>query len=579
MAERTSNGWQNVDDLPDRAELLGTLFLPPVGSSDLSKVFLFNGGPKGATWFRINWDSGYEKLYEPGNTYGSYYEASADGTRLIMKLNGSPDPAHPAGPNPNLYDVSSGTPKMVSLLPDGTVPGCGVESPQPSNPALPDGSPSRSAGWVSADGARVVFPSEGNSCDNRFQLYLRDLTDQSTRLVSAPAISGPTCRAEFIKGVDGAVFFWTQSRLAAGDDAVSNCGETGGGDVYRFDIEDGGLDCITCISPAVHADLPEVQRHSSGRVAVADDGSRVYFRSPNRLLQGAATPGFYRVQVATGNVRFIAPAGSADVGDIANRGEAISPDGSVIIFRSDAAGLNPLHGSNNGGTFQYYRYDDSDRSLVCVSCPSDGSAPVANVPEELVGSVDQAGPNLNPLDERGDFAFVTPTALVSADQNTARGGQGAFAGADVYEWRDGRLFLVTTGSTQWPGSGVIPTISGITPSGHDLFFMAAEQLTADAIDGFTRLYDARVGGGFPAPPAADESCIGAQCPEPPVGQPAPPAGAGAAAFAGPENPKPHFRHRKHRKHHRRHHRRRHHRHHAPNTQKRSQTINSRRTNR
>ena len=54
-------------------------------------------------------------------------------------------------------------------------------------------------------------------------------------------------------------------------------------------------------------------------------------------------------------------------------GNAITPDGSVFVFRSADPSLNSLNGPQNGGTPQYYRYDDNDRSLVCVSCPADGS--------------------------------------------------------------------------------------------------------------------------------------------------------------------------------------------------------------
>ena len=51
------------------------------------------------------------------------------------------------------------------------------------------------------------------------------------------------------------------------------------------------------------------------------------------------------------------------------------------------------------------------------------------------------------LDAVGDFAFTTSTPLVSADQNTARSGQDPSRGDDLYEWRDGRLLLVTDGTS------------------------------------------------------------------------------------------------------------------------------------
>jgi hypothetical protein len=550
LAERTASGWRNVASLPPRDELMGPLWFSPSASGDLQDLILVNLGASGVTSFHIDWGVGFDELYEPGNSYGQLYEASADASRVIMELKGSVDPSHPAGANPHLYDITSGTPEMVSLLPGNVVPACGVKGPEPSERMFPENTIPRSSGWVSPDGSRVVFPSEGNVCDNRYQLYLRDLEAQSTALVSGPAISGPHCHAEFIKSVTDGVFFLTRSKLSADDTALSSCSGSEGNDVYRYDIDTGSLDCITCVSSTFNADLPDGERRPSSKIGVAGDGSRVYFRSPNRLLLGAAAPGFYRVEVSSGNLRYIGPAVNSNMGDVAGEGEAMNSDGSIVIFRSSAAGLNPVNGSNNGGTLQYYRYDDRDRSLVCVSCPQDGGVPIADAPKALIRDLEQAGPNLSPLDEKGDFAFVTATPLVSADENTAGAGQPAHVGADVYEWRDGQLLLVTGGDIQWAGADGprAPGVSGFTPDGRDLFFTAPAQLTFDAMDGFSRLYDARIGGGFPPPPVS-EGCTGAGCPEAPGNPPQAPADVAPAtpSFSGPGDPKPKFHKKKHRK--------------------------------
>jgi hypothetical protein len=136
------------------------------------------------------------------------------------------------------------------------------------------------------------------------------------------------------------------------------------------------------------------------------------------------------------------------------------------------------------------------------------------------------------MSANGILAFATPTALVGADQNTAGVGQDPGRGTDVYEWRDGRLLLVTDGLTNWRGSGS-PTVRGITPSGRDLIFTAATQYTADALDNYTRLYDARIGGGIefpkPPPPCPLEVCQGT-----PKGAPEE-AAPGTGSFAGPGN--------------------------------------------
>ena len=110
------------------------------------------------------------------------------------------------------------------------------------------------------------------------------------------------------------------------------------------------------------------------------------------------------------------------------------------------------------------------------------------------------GANLVPLSDDGEtFAFPTPVSLVPADQNTAGPGQKPNVGMDIYEWRAGRLLLVSDGLTKWLADAP-PAFAGITPSGHDIFFTAAIQYTKDALDGYKRLYDARIGGGFEFPP-------------------------------------------------------------------------------
>ena len=266
-----------------------------------------------------------------------------------------------------------------------------------------------------------------------------------------------------------------------------------------------------------------------GDIAVAEDGSRVYFQSPNRLLPGAPLlsngSSTYRVTLG-GALRWIGgpglPPGETGL-------SAISPSGATGIFVSKAPSVNPLGGlSDNGGTSQYYRYDDEASSLICVSCPLDGSVPRGDLPTP--GSSRASGANTSGLSENGDtVAFVTPTALVNADQNTAGPGQETTVGNDVYEWRDGRPLLISDGLTDWPNRG--PELDGISPSGRDVFFDASAQYTPDALDAYNRLYDARIGGGFefPVPP---KPCPLEVCQGTPKGAPEE-AAPGTGSFAGP----------------------------------------------
>lgn len=542
FSERTPSGWQVKQITPQRSELVGANWEGTLGNDDLSAIVSGNTEytRNEAVVWRFDPFGQPAKLFQlsPQQEYRRTIGLSADGTRTVVLIKGQADPAYPGATGEELYDVSSGAPHLVNLLPGGAVPACGVGSAGPSAYSVPR----QETHWVSPDGSLVFFPSRGDDCHSAPQLYVRDIEAEETKLISGPTVSGPSCGVAFLKGTPDATFFWTQSRLAAQDTAPADCSGSADGDVYRYGLSDGSLECVTCAVAGLDADV-SVSTGSFGAgpadIAVADNGSRVYFSTSTRLLPGAprdGEPGAYRVNVASGDLAYIGP--GSQVGQTTSDGNAITPDGSVLMFRSSGPGLNALGGQQNGGTAQFYRYDDRDRSLICVSCPADGSPPLSGV---------SGGNSAVPVaaSAEGDtVAFTTPTPLVGADLNTAVPGQQAEAGVDAYEWRDGRLLLITDGISDWTKGGM-PQLSGISASGRDIFFLAAAQYTQDALDGYQRLYDARIGGGFefpkPPPPCPLEVCQGT-----PKGAPEE-AAPGTGSFSGPGNASQDHRRKKHRK--------------------------------
>ena len=537
--------WESRSIAPPREELVGNLWREPiVGTPDLSTVFatidsLDVAEERPTAVWSMHPDAPAVEHYRAIppvlsaiQNYSTFtaHGLSADGSLALAILEGgAPDPAQPAaGLQPNIYDVSSGAPRLISLLPGETVAPCGANLG-----GLPTDSPFKvpphSTGWIAADGSHIFFPSKGAACGGASQLYMRDLAAGETKLISGPPLSGAVQSAAFVRGTPEAAFFWTKAVLDPADSGT-------GGDVYRYDIAAEGLECLTCVLPGLPAEVSlQAENAAAESIAVAPDGSRLYFTSPNRLLPGAETPGAYRLEVATGELAYLAP--RIGVGALAGKGNALNPDGSVLIFRSADPALNPLGegGHDNGGSAQYYRYDDRDRSLVCVSCPADGSAPSAEVGQQ-VGYSDAPEVGLTPLSDDGQtFAFVTPTRLVPADQNTAPAGEEPVSGADAYEWRDGRRLLLSDGLSQWVRNGE-PKIAAVGAGGRDVFFHAAARYTPDALDANYRLYDARIGGGFefpqPPPPCPLEVCQGT-----PQGRPDLPA-PGTSDVLGPGNPRP-----------------------------------------
>lgn len=517
-AERTAGGWLNNSLYPKRSQAPGNAWSQPLGRGDLSELYDFNSdvtktGPV-EIWRMMPGDPAQLVLSVPYEQYRGFLETSADGSRVVSVLKGSFDPAHPVGPEyENLYDVTTGVPRMIGLLPDGSVPSCSVQAS--SMLLVPGEASTRPENWITPDGRYAFFGAHpGSNCSGEPGLYVRDLIDSTTIQIAGSA--------SFIRYTDGAAYFATRESLVAG--------YSGGSDVYRYVIDDGDIECLTC-STAAAGEVTYYGQEAPHAIAVSDDGSRIYFISNHRLLQGAATNGIYRLDVPNRALAYVAPGGSqTNAGDYSPFGNAINPDGSVFIFQSENPALSAISGAQNDGLLQDYRYDDSDRSLVCASCPPDGSAPRGRVERGLGG--DSHDPNGGAVDDKGDFFFVTPTPLVSADQNTAPTGQNPNVGDDVYEWRDGQLLLVTDGQTPSIG-GVAPEIVGAAPSGRDVFFTQAAQLTPDAIDAQRRLYDARIGGGFefpqPPPPCSLEACQGTASPPPNDGTPA------SLSFSGPGN--------------------------------------------
>ncbi len=546
FAERTPKGWQTNGIFPKRAEANAPTWGDPTGKRDLSEFVGINYSFTGVTptsW-RMFPDKPAEKVFGiPATEWGSGVTVvSDDASRVAWGLTGPQDPDYPVAPGvEQLYDVTSGEPHLISLMPDGSVPACPIEG----IPTVIQTQQRRK--WITEDGSHAFFGSRGNnSCgSSSSQLYVRDIEAEATDLVSGPPASGLNCEGLFIKSTPGAGFFLTASRLVAEDSTPTSCFAGTGKDVYRYDLGNGSLDCVTCVVSGVDANVNgEGPYFANQYVGVSEDGSHVYFIASSRLVPGAAARGIYRVNVSSQDLDYIGavlPEVAEFAGDSSSRSNAITRDGSSFIFKSSNPRYNALNGQSNGGTNQYYRYDGDDGSIICVSCPQDGGIPIAEVKQGRYGNIvtnTQQGPNTEPLDAKGNFLFTTPTPLVTPDQNTSF--TTPYVGNDVYEWRDGRLLLVSDGLTNWArrlSFGVEeiegPEVAGFTPSGRDAFFTVPAQYTRDALDGFRRVYDARIGGGIefppPPPPCPLEVCQGT-----PKGAPEE-AAPGTRAFSGPSN--------------------------------------------
>jgi len=123
------------------------------------------------------------------------------------------------------------------------------------------------------------------------------------------------------------------------------------------------------------------------------------------------------------------------------------------------------------------------------------------------------------MTSNGDQVFFdTPEALVPQDVNGVR---------DVYEWKEGNVHLISSGTNSHPSFFL-----DSSESGSDVFFATAAGLVPSDTDGGYDVYDARIGGGFPQEPTPSE-CV-TECQGPPVSSPSF-VNPASAAFSGVGN--------------------------------------------
>jgi hypothetical protein len=244
------------------------------------------------------------------------------------------------------------------------------------------------------------------------------------------------------------------------------------------------------------------------------------------------------------NNSHIGPSNTTVLGDMAFVGARATADGSVFMFETDSqlpGGFN-----NAPGYEELYRYDAVANALSCVSCPPTGITPSGDAQfshsDLLSGGIGALSGWLNAArGMSGDGSrvfFDTPDPLVPQDTNTRpteRENNGSIIrtyGRDVYEWQNGRIYLLSS------GTGVKDSLLlDSSPSGNDMFFATTDGLAAGDTDGAYDVYDARIPrpGDIPLPSAVP--CQGDVC----QGPPRVPSLLGTSpseTFSGPGNPTP-----------------------------------------
>lgn len=480
LATRGPNGWSTVGSGPD--------------GSEVEKA-----EPKG-----VSPDQGHQFWQFVGNNYLHYPDGHSEpvgqgslGTDLQVQERlatenlghlifatkaGSAvrlEPAAPAAGTATIYDrTADGTTHVVSLLPGETIPGAG-----------------QNAGFLgaSADGEGVAF-SIGST------IYLRQHDTASYAVTTTPA---------------------AYAGLAAGGGRI-------------FYVKGGNLLAFDAASDAT------VPFSSSGDVTVvnvAADGSSAYFTSPS-VLAGAGPDGTPQAGKENlylseeGQISFVATVTERDVEgdstgnvpveglgmwtDVVGKGQLGSDpsrttaDGGVLLFESRAQ----LTAYDSRGQAEIYRYSARAGTLQCISCSPTLAPPRGKASLQPISQTGQDGVLLRdyslPVNMRADGRrafFQSPDPLVLADTDNLE---------DVYEWEEegvgscreagGCVYLISSGRSTRDNY-----LYAVSDSGDDVFFETADVLLAADPNDTPSIYDARVGGGFPPPPARAGECLGEAC--------------------------------------------------------------------
>ncbi len=421
----------------------------------------------------------------------------------------------------DLYEYAEGSLRQVNVTgssPGVTVGGCGAKivNGDEENGAV------SSAHAVSADGSRVFFEAvPSRNCGEATNLYMR-VSGESTVDIGAYAFRGANADGtevlvEKLSGSTGELFLY----------------ETGSATFKALFSANQGT--------TFH---------------VSEDFNAIYF------IAG----GLYWYDMSSGTLSFIDEASDREPPEI-----KVSADGQQVYFTAEGVGgvpggtFNPERSENYLPT-QVYRFDAAEMVVQCMSCASSfDPAPVLGA---VFGKVGGSG---GILDSRtgyprqqfasgdGDYVFFdTPAALVPGDvdgevepeagSNKELGSPSFSLSSDVYEWRklgvdgcthpQGCLALITNGR-----GGYLNLFLGTDESGRDAFIYTDSRLVPQDQDTAGDIYDARIGGGEPAPPTRPVECEGDACSTPaPAPADATPAsstfsGTGNLAPAAPATPK------------------------------------------
>ena len=527
LSRRTAAGWatRNVSppSTPDIATPIESQWMGMDFTPDLSKGIVLDGDPP----LTADAPAGFESLYVSDIADGGYqFVAESQG----LPYEFADEPVQLGGSSADLSHVVFEKESKLFERVDGAVVAISSEASHTGsgqNIRYFDGA------WhaVSTDGSRVFYTHRENKEEG--QLFVRE--NQSP----AVEVSASQRGTADPNGAKPALFWGANANgsrvLFTSAAELTNDADTGPTDtaanLYEYNVETGVLTDLT----VDHSDANGAG--VAGVVALSEDGSYVYFIADGVLAPAGAagrpTAGQANLYVShEGAVSFIGTLGGDDSADwaegLGKNTAAVTADGSRLAFQAKESLTGyDTHDLNTGEPDeQVFLYDSNSKHLSCVSCRSSGERPTG--PSNLYSHFANKGEGYlykprSFSDDGSRLFFQSADALVPGDSN------GAW---DVYEYEDGFVSLVSDGAGDHQSF-----LQDVSASGKDVFFATADELVGQDLDNRVDLYDARVGGGFPAPETPLPGCESGELCRPPTTGTAGVFGAvpASASFTGEGN--------------------------------------------
>jgi hypothetical protein len=237
---------------------------------------------------------------------------------------------------------------------------------------------------------------------------------------------------------------------------------------------------------------------------IAAGNGDIYFNSPEKLDGEKGELGGVNLYLyRNGIVRYIT---TTQVAAPIIRIEVV-PDGTHAAFTT----ASRLTAYDNAGHTEMYVVTPANGRIDCVSCRPDGAPATTDVYGSQNGLF---------LTNDGRAFFSTEDALVPRDTDEVN---------DVYEYVEGKPQLISAGLGEglgelyygFNGTQTVPGLMGVSANGTDVYFATYDNLVTQDHNGHeVKIYDARVGGGFPADRQPANCAAADECHGPGSSQPA-----------------------------------------------------------